>query len=424
MGHDADVLVVGAGPAGSALSILLAAAGWRVLLVEQHDFPRQKVCGECIAAAGLDLLDRLGVGQAVRSVAGAPLERVAWMRGATTVVADLPAAAGGHPFGRALGRDRLDALLLARARDQGVTVLQPARVRAIRGRAGDYTSLVQRAAVPTAAAHDAAGATTTGWRIRTPVVVDAHGCWEAAPAALDEGRSRRGVSRRPSDMLAFKASFRGAGLAPGLLPVVSLPGACGGIVMAEGGRTTLACCIRRDALQDCRAAAPGLAAGAAVERWMRRHCRGIDEALDGATREGGWLAAGPIRPGPMPRPRCGSFAVGNAAGETHPLIGEGIGMALQSAALLAQRLAPRRPASLDVDQTARLQRDYARAWRAAFMPRLWAADAFAEVAMRPAAGSAASVLLDAWPGLLTTASRLAGKARSAITLRTRPGGLR
>ena len=45
MARDADVLVMGAGPAGSAVAILLAQAGWRVLIVEQHDFPRRKVCG-------------------------------------------------------------------------------------------------------------------------------------------------------------------------------------------------------------------------------------------------------------------------------------------------------------------------------------------------------------------------------------------
>jgi flavin-dependent dehydrogenase len=41
-----DVLVVGAGPAGSACAQQLARAGFKVLLVDQHDFPRDKVCGD------------------------------------------------------------------------------------------------------------------------------------------------------------------------------------------------------------------------------------------------------------------------------------------------------------------------------------------------------------------------------------------
>ena len=60
-----DVVIVGAGPAGSAAAILLARAGWSVALVERQRFPRRKVCGECIAASNLALLDALGVGAEV-----------------------------------------------------------------------------------------------------------------------------------------------------------------------------------------------------------------------------------------------------------------------------------------------------------------------------------------------------------------------
>ena len=60
-----DAVIVGAGPAGSSAAILLARAGWSVALVERQRFPRRKVCGECIAASNLALLDALGVGAEV-----------------------------------------------------------------------------------------------------------------------------------------------------------------------------------------------------------------------------------------------------------------------------------------------------------------------------------------------------------------------
>jgi len=50
--------VIGAGPAGSTAAMLLARAGWSVTLVEQHRFPRDKVCGECLSALGIDVLTR------------------------------------------------------------------------------------------------------------------------------------------------------------------------------------------------------------------------------------------------------------------------------------------------------------------------------------------------------------------------------
>ena len=56
-----DVLVVGAGPAGSACAQLLAAAGLDVVLADQHDFPRDKVCGDGLIPDSHAALRQLGV---------------------------------------------------------------------------------------------------------------------------------------------------------------------------------------------------------------------------------------------------------------------------------------------------------------------------------------------------------------------------
>ncbi|NBP90893.1 MAG: FAD-dependent oxidoreductase, partial [Actinobacteria bacterium] len=44
--NDADVIVVGAGPGGSATAAHLARAGIKTLLLEKTEFPREKVCGD------------------------------------------------------------------------------------------------------------------------------------------------------------------------------------------------------------------------------------------------------------------------------------------------------------------------------------------------------------------------------------------
>jgi geranylgeranyl reductase family protein len=56
-----DVAVVGAGPAGAAAAIAARRAGARVLLLDRADFPRDKPCGDGIAADALDVLGALGV---------------------------------------------------------------------------------------------------------------------------------------------------------------------------------------------------------------------------------------------------------------------------------------------------------------------------------------------------------------------------
>ena len=58
---DADVLIAGAGPAGSAAAVHLARAGWRVVVVDRAAFPRDKPCSEYMSPEAVRLLDRLGV---------------------------------------------------------------------------------------------------------------------------------------------------------------------------------------------------------------------------------------------------------------------------------------------------------------------------------------------------------------------------
>jgi menaquinone-9 beta-reductase len=408
---DADALVIGAGPAGASTAIRLVQAGWSVILVEQHEYPRQKVCGECIAAGNLELIDELGIGQEFRQFAGAELREVAWMSASATLVAPFPACTTGpYRFGRALGRDILDSLLLKRARAVGVRILQPTKVRAVDGTLGRFQCRIEQQHAALAASHRPRGTTV----ISAAIIIDAHGSWERGPIfSTARGAQQERVSRRGSDLFAFKARFHGTTLLPGLLPVLAFAGGYGGIVVSDGGQTTLACCMRRDALHTYRALTPG-AAAIAVETTLRRSCGGVREALEAARRDGSWLSVGPIRPGIHLSAPCGVFRVGNAAGESHPLIGEGISMAMQSAKLLAGQLTQQPASAIDARRAMLLQAGYVRAWNQQFAPRMRLAAMYAHLAMRPRLSASLSVLLRRWPWLLTEAARFAGKAHNAI----------
>lgn len=395
-----DAVIIGGGPAGSSAAIMLARAGWAVALIEKQDFPRRKVCGECIAASNLPLLEALGIGALFELAAGPELRQVALMHGAHKVVAELPAAPHAHyPWGRALGRETLDTLLITQAGLAGVHVMQPWSALRIKGSAGSWRCDVR--------------ATDTGTilTLRAAVLIDAHGSWEALPTART-GRSR---DHRASDLLAFKANFREARLPEGLLPVLAFRGGYGGMVRADGGITTLACCIRRDHLETSRRKSPGLSAGEVIEALLKEQCAGVKTAMQGATREGAWLAAGPLDTGIHLRPGDGMFRIGNAAGEAHPIIGEGMSMALQSAWLLCAQLRHREPGQglSDPIWQRELARGYAAQWRVAFAARLRFAAVLAHVAMRPLLAKPMLALLQRWPALLTLAAAWGGKTRCA-----------
>jgi flavin-dependent dehydrogenase len=387
--------------AGSAAAILLARAGWAVAVVERQRFPRRKVCGECIAASNLPLLQALGVGDAFRARAGVELRRVTFLQGDNAVMADLPPAADDrHAWGRALGRETLDGLLAEQARAAGAMLFQPWDVRGIHGTPGAWSCEI-RSTESAALVH-----------LHARIVIDAHGSW----AELPTDRPRLRHARSASDLFAFKANYRGSRLPEGAISVLALEGGYGGMVVAEGGATTVACCIRRDRLSALRAAAPGLRAGDAVEAWLRHECGGVQGALQVAVRHGPWLSSGPLDPGVHLQADDGIFRIGNAAGEAHPILGEGMSMALQSAALLASVLIDRAGATAVVPDgaaQAELQRRYAARWRQAFAPRVRLAAFFAHVAMRPRPAKALMALLRIWPGLLTRGARWGGKVRVA-----------
>lgn len=148
--------------------------------------------------------------------------------------------------------------------------------------------------------------------------IDAHGSWEPFPSPDLVPMAERPAPHRASDLLAFKANFRGGSFKRGHIGLLAIDGGYGGIVEADNALTTVACCVRRGRLDELRASAPGMRAGDVVEAWIRASCAGVAQSLEAAEREGSWLAAGPIQPGIRVDREDGILRVGNAAGKHTP----------------------------------------------------------------------------------------------------------
>ena len=106
-----DVLIVGAGPAGSVAATILARAGARVRLVDRAQFPRDKLCGDTVNPGTLALLRRLGLAASVEG-RGLAVEGMR-LSGGNGVVVE-----GRYPdglLGRAIVRRDVDWSLLSSA---------------------------------------------------------------------------------------------------------------------------------------------------------------------------------------------------------------------------------------------------------------------------------------------------------------------
>jgi menaquinone-9 beta-reductase len=115
-----DVAIVGGGPAGSSCAAFCALGGLRTLVLERENFPREKVCGDCLNPSCWSVLNRLGIAQQTRNLPHATLNLVEFIAiDGHKVVVDLPI---GDNCELSVKRSLFDHLLLKRARDVGADV--------------------------------------------------------------------------------------------------------------------------------------------------------------------------------------------------------------------------------------------------------------------------------------------------------------
>lgn len=346
-----DAAIVGAGPAGSTLALLLARAGCDVVLIDRATFPRPKPCGDCLSAAAARLLARLGLLDTVQALAPAHLAgwRIYGPRAACFAAA-FDALGDPDPLvhtGLALPREHLDAALLAAAASAGATV-----------RCGWTATELQRA-----------GAAVSGVRLRVHgggdatvqarITVGADGLRSRIARRLDALRRPPRVRKLSFTTHVARASggdwygemHVGDGICAGFAPV-SAAGDCWNLTLvADADRFGQAARAPRAFFRTALASLPVLA--------------GLD--LEPAEL----LASGPFDSPTRRTTFDGAVLLGDAAGYFDPFTGQGMYQALAGAEQLARVLVPLlRPAhSPPGDRSpapvsARQLQPYARAHRA------------------------------------------------------------
>jgi len=307
----ADVVVVGAGPAGAAAAITLAEAGRHVVLVDKAAFPRDKICGDGLTTGALRLLEGLGV-EPGAIASWTPVTDV-HISSPSGRVATFPLPRGRGAYAVIARRTDLDAAIVDRARAVGAVVVEKAEVVGADDN-GDRVTLTL-----------ADGAT-----VAAPYVIAADGMWSPLRKLL--GTAEPGYL---GEWHAFRQYFRGTGPAardlwvwfePDLLPGYAwsfpLPG--GGANVGFGIQRGAKIATREmKALWPELLARPHIAAvlGPDAEPEARHQAWPIPARVDEIV-----LAAGRV------------LWVGDAAAATDPMTGEGIGQALQTGILAARAI--------------------------------------------------------------------------------------
>lgn len=307
-----EVIVVGAGPAGSALAALLSQQGLHVALLERDRFPRDKLCGEFLSPESRSYFERIGCLDRVLELGPARIDRARFSSAAGQCV-ELPLQ--GEGFG--LSRRSLDETLFRFAADCGVVTLEGAEVGEV----------WQDHDVPKRCSRVRVGTQVFG----ADLVVLAYG----RRSSLDR-RFRRPFLAQSHANVGFQQhrtpkSQRLLGELTGAVEIHAFAGGYCGLNFVEGGVINVCAFVSRSLLKrlpHCR--------WEELEMAMRTMNPALDARLDElAPTRGRTLAVAQVALGHK-ECRQGAFPlIGDAAGMVAPLCGGGQVAALRSALVLA-----------------------------------------------------------------------------------------
>ena len=307
-----DVIIVGAGPAGTSLAIRLASKGMNIALIEKDKFPRHKLCGEFISPECIEHFRELDIDSTLLTSGGDRITETVFFAEqgeSVSVPSDWFEPGAGGALG--LSRAKMDEILMDNAKALGVAVFENSTLADVNFRQDKLERVTVRQG-------------SDELTFSSKIFVDA------------TGRSRilsnlvTGQKKRPSKWVAYKSHFTDVKLDPGVCEIYFFEGGYGGLSYVENGRSNHCFLIRSEVARKY-----GPRAEDVFESVVLRNSR-ASEAFQDATREFEWLAVAIDRFGiGSIRPASNVFAIGDSAAFIDPFTGSGMLLAFQSARLFA-----------------------------------------------------------------------------------------
>lgn len=303
-----DLIVIGAGLAGSSLAATMSSLGWDVLLLERHHLPHHKVCGEFLSPESQASLWALGLYDTVAALQPSRMDqaRLVSQHGVSMTVA-LPGSAWG------VSRFALDQTLAQAARHAGAEVQMGVTVTAVAATPPGYTVTLR----------------TPQGQTRLPARAVVIACGRNPLPGLRPPSRASGT--RPT-YIGVKCHYESVTMPP-RVDLFLFRGGYAGLSPIEAGRFNLCLLARREAFTRAGGSIRGMLD--AVAHWNPA----LGDQLAGSRPlPETEVAVAPVDTGIPGVPWDGLPRLGDAAVMIPPLCGDGMAMALRAAELCAPLL--------------------------------------------------------------------------------------
>ena len=305
MTHILDAAVLGAGLAGSSIAKALADKGWETLLLDRQAFPRHKVCGEFLSPESQSTLQALGIHEFVGELGHREIERIRIIfENGGEVELSLPGCAWG------LSRYSLDSALHQAAEQAGARLQKGVTVTAVHPTARGYII------------HSKQGGEARSIEARAVIAA-----WGTSRRSGLPGYQRHASVKH--SYVGVKSHFRGIAMDP-VIELYFFRGGYLGLCPIEGGLVNVSALLEREAAVDAGKTILAIINGAATRNPKLHERLRLAEPVSGSQ-----AAVAPVYLNRKPLAWDQLPLLGDAGAMIPPLCGDGMSMALRSAALCA-----------------------------------------------------------------------------------------
>ena len=366
-----DIAIIGGGPAGSSAAILLSKKGYSVTIIEKKSFPREDLCGEFISKEVVEFLRENSLYEEFLKLNPNPISsfRLSCDNG-NELFSKLKFPAYG------IKRSKLDNFLLSKARENGTVIFQPAEAKEIQKQTEGYLIKIKPG-------------TGEEFTLYSKIIIVAYG----KQNILDKnfGRDFYGVKSRLNGVKFHIDKTHFDSFNSEEIQVYTGHNIYCGINAVDNKTITLCFLEKRDKFQYSPKELL-LRLSRQNKKFNALFNKNFFDSIDKLQVYG----TGNIYFGKRDIVNEGIFYIGDSAGVIAPLVGDGIGIAVQSARLVSDILCGNNL----VKETA--GKEYKKEWRNKFLRRMLIAGIIQKIVLNNYLRNAGIRMISFFPGVIST----------------------